>query len=207
MSLNFANGEKVLPGQTLGKVSASIVPGEGVIIRGNKYFCVLKGAAHLGPVDDSGTQVVSVKRDAQKTAGIHLGDTVLARVSKIKQDTVFVHIVCVNGFPISIELEGVIKRRDVREKEVDKIKMQECFIPGDIVKATVASYGDSRRIQLKTHEDQHGVVFARAEDTGVLMFPVSPTEMMCPLTREKEKRKVAIPNFDDYATREEEEEN
>ena len=202
MSVNFSNGDKVLPGQTLGRVSANIIPGEGVIIKGNRYLCVLKGAAHLGPKDSNDTQIVSVRRDSQRTAGIQLNDTVLARVIKIKQDTVFVNIVCVNGHPISIELEGVIKRRDVREKEVDKIQMQNCFIPGDIVKAVVASYGDSRRIQLKTHEDAHGVVFARAEDSGQLMFPISPTEMICPMTKVKENRKVAIPNFDDYATEE-----
>lgn len=204
MSVNFTNGEKVNPGQILGKQDDSITPSHGVIVQSNKYYSVLKGEAHFtkitaDPLNPTITHILTVTRPSSSPqAGIQLGDTVLARVMKIKQDTVFVNIVVVNDHPISIELEGVIKRRDIREKEIDKIDMEECFIPGDIVKAEVASYGDSRRIQLKTHDNDFGVVYARSQETGGLMFPISPNEMICPVTKVKEMRKVAIPDIGDF---------
>lgn len=204
MSVNFINGDSVFPGQILGKISEKIIPGAGVTIKGTKYISLLRGKAYISNPNPQNLQTISIETTNKTTPGINLNDEVLARVQKIKQETVFVNVICVNNNPISIELEGVIKRKDVREKEVDKIEMEECFIPGDIVKAYVASYGDSRRIQLRTCGDNFGVVYARNSDTGNLMFPVNFEEMVCPVSNVREKRKVAMPDFGDYEEVEEE---
>ena len=66
-------------------------------------------------------------------------------------------------------------------------------MPGDVIKARVHSYGDSRKIQLTTIEEQHGVVFAKSQDSGVLLFPVNWTDMVDPVGKGVEKRKVAKP--------------
>lgn len=55
------------------------------------------------------------------------------------------------------------------------------------------SYGDSRKIQLTTVEDGHGVVFAKSSDSGVLLFPIGWTQMLDPVGKGVEKRKVARP--------------
>lgn len=198
MSVNFVNGDLVLPGQILGKISESVIPGHGVTIKGTKYIGLLRGRVTLSNPNLQNLKVISIETSNKETPGINLNDEVLARVQKIKNDTVFVNVICVNNKPISIELEGVIKKKDVRDKEVDKIEMEECFIPGDIVKAHVASYGDSRRIQLRTSDKEFGVVYARSAETGNLMFPVGFEEMVCPYSGVKEKRKVAFPDFGDY---------
>jgi exosome complex component CSL4 len=57
-------------------------------------------------------------------------------------------------------MEGIIRKINVRQSEVDKIQMDQCFLPGDIVKARVVSYGDSRKIFLGTAENDLGVIFA-----------------------------------------------
>lgn len=198
MSVNFVNGDSVFPGQILGKVSEKIIPGHGVSIKGTKYIGLLRGKIFLSNPNLQNLQTISIETSNKNAPGINLNDEVLARVQKIKNETVFVNIICVNNKPISIELEGVIKKKDVREKEVDKIEMEECFIPGDIVKAYVASYGDSRRIQLRTSGNEFGVVYARSEDSGNLMFPLGFEEMVCPFSGVKEKRKVALPDFGNY---------
>ena len=71
--------------------------------------------------------------------------------------------------------------------------MEQCFIPGDVVKARVTSYGDSRKIQLSTAFPECGVVFAQAEVSKSLMFPLDWQKMVCPVTQIVESRKVAKP--------------
>ena len=166
MSINFVEGASVKPGQILGKISEIYEIGDGVAVRGTKMIAVLKGKAFIKENEKTSKKEVYVTRDGNKSLGIAIDDDVITRVQKIKKDTVFVDIIVVNGNPISIPLAGVIKRKDVREKEVDKLRMQDCFIPGDIVKAKVASYGDSRRIQLNTHLPDYGVLFAKSDATN-----------------------------------------
>ena len=40
--------------------------------------------------------------------------------------------------------------------------MEECFLPGDIVKAKILSYGDSKKIYLTTAENELGVMYAKS---------------------------------------------
>ena len=46
------------------------------------------------------------------------------------------------------------------KNKIDKIKMEECFLPNDLVIAKVLSYGDSKKIYLQTMENELGVLFA-----------------------------------------------
>lgn len=68
---------------------------------------------------------------------------------------------------------------NVREFEIDKLQMQRCFKPGDIVKAEVISLGDS--YLLSTARNDLGVVYALSS-SGASMIPISWQEMQCPET-------------------------
>ena len=153
--------------------------------------CVGKASVAPGP---EGKRVVSIrsKQPSQHATCAKIGDEVLARVTKIKDETVFMAILSVNGLPTTNKFDGVVKKKDIREKEVDKIQLDLCFIPGDIVKARVCSYGDSRKIQLATVDDDLGVVFAVCARSGHFMVPLSEEEMVCLQTGTKEKRKAAL---------------
>ena len=74
--------------------------------------------------------------------------------------------------------------------EVDRVVMYEAMRPGDIVRAMVASLGDSRSYHLSTARADLGVIVARSEARGI-MVPLSWKEMQCPLTGAKELRKVS----------------
>ena len=100
---------------------------------------------------------------------------------------------------------GVIRKEDIRLTEVDRVVVNECFLPGDLVSCRVISLGDARQYYLSTAEDNLGVRCAKSKKGHVassleyryrkraLLRPSNWEEMICPLTNEIEKRKVAKP--------------
>lgn len=90
--------------------------------------------------------------------------------------------------------KGVIRSQDVRLTERDKVKIIECFKPGDIVRAVVISLGDGSNYYLSTARDDLGVIFAKSEGgSGGLMYPLDWQHMICEQTGIIEKRKCAKP--------------
>lgn len=71
-----------------------------------------------------------------------------------------------------------------------QIRMEQCFQPGDVVRALVASLGDARSYFLTTARDDLGVVVARSED-GTPLVPQAHDMMRNPRTGLTEGRKVA----------------
>ena len=76
--------------------------------------------------------------------------------------------------------------------------MLKCYRPNDIIKARVLSQqgaGNQMSTILSTVDDDMGVVFARSDDSGLLMIPRTWNDFMCVKTKKKEKRKVAKPEI------------
>ncbi|KAN0060234.1 hypothetical protein ACQY0O_007563 [Thecaphora frezii] len=114
------------------------------------------------------------------------------------------------------DFQGVVRSQDVRNTEKDKVRLGDCFRPGDIVRASVISLGDARSYYLSTAANHLGVIYATASSsslslsdanhpvapsgapgwnvTGNPMQPISWQEMMDPLTGIVEKRKCAKPD-------------
>lgn len=87
---------------------------------------------------------------------------------------------------------GVIRTQDIRSTERDKVKIVECFRPGDIVRAMVLSLGDGSNYYLTTARNDLGVVFARSEGgAGDQMVAIDWETMVCERTGAMEKRKCA----------------
>ena len=86
---------------------------------------------------------------------------------------------------------------DVREFEADKLLIQNCFRPNDIVKAKVIGISEAIRFQegilLSTAQNDLGVILAKSMSFAELMVPLSWEEMQCPRSKIIEKRKVAKP--------------
>lgn len=59
------------------------------------------------------------------------------KVLKIKEDYVTVQILCIENEPIKSFLQGIIRKANVRTSEIDKLKIEQCYLPGDIIKARV----------------------------------------------------------------------
>lgn len=90
--------------------------------------------------------------------------------------------------------KGIIRTQDVRLTDRDKVKIIDCFRPGDIVRAVIISLGDGSNYYLSTAKNDLGVIFARSEGgAGGFMYAVDWQTMICPETGVVEKRKCAKP--------------
>jgi len=123
------------------------------------------------------------------------GSQVLGSITRLFPLQAMLSITVVDGIPLPYgeEFTGVIRTQDVRATEKDKVKIQECFRGGDVVKGLVLSLGDSRSYFISTARNDLGVIFATSE-AGASMEPVSWQEMRCPKTGKFEKRKCAKPD-------------
>ena len=106
------------------------------------------------------------------------------------------HVVSLNSAPYDLgeSFRGIIRTQDVRLTERDKIKMADCFKPGDIVRGEIISLGDGSNYYLTTARNDLGVILARSEGgAGGLLYAVDWQTMICPSTGVIEKRKCANP--------------
>lgn len=124
-----------------------------------------------------------------------ISSLVLARIVKITASQAHTHILSVEHIPLPNFFHGLIRIQDVRRHEIDKLAMEACFNPGDIVKARVISLGDSKSYYLSTAEEDLGVVLARSED-GKRLQPYDWVHMIEPESGILEARKVAKPAVD-----------
>ncbi|KAF2011487.1 hypothetical protein BU24DRAFT_426571 [Aaosphaeria arxii CBS 175.79] len=117
---------------------------------------------------------------------------VLCRVIRLGPRFASVEILAIDDVACRESFQGLIRREDVRATEKDKVRIEEAFRVGDIVRGVVISLGDQSNYYISTAENRFGVVLARSE-AGNKMFPVSWKEFRDPRTGKSEVRKVAKP--------------
>ena len=130
-----------------------------------------------------------------------VGALVIARVTRINFAAASCDVLLCEGRPLAAPFSALIRREHVRDVEVDKVKIEDFFRPGDLVQAVVASLGDARSLFLSTIALAHGVVYARAEaaadgssgGVGRVMRAVAGADgvMEDPVSGRRERRKVA----------------
>lgn len=87
---------------------------------------------------------------------------------------------------------AIIRLQDIRQTEREQIILQDNYRPGDIVRASVLSLGDSQNFYLSTARDDLGVVFAKSIN-GFDLRPIDWQTMYAPASGESERRKCANP--------------
>ena len=176
------------PGQRLGSTHELRV-GDGAYEWGTEIRAAVVGRCSV--LNETGQlPVVSVAHKKAGTLVPTIGETVTCRVSRIASRMATVEILCVGIEPLSEPCAGLIRREDVRDFDLDKVAVHTSFRPGDIVQARVLSLGDARAYLLTTAAFEFGVVSATSTE-GAIMVPISLGEMECPLTKQREPRKVA----------------
>lgn len=182
----------VMPGDVVGS-AAEYYAGTGTYERDGAVRSSIVGTRTILPVGMNGKQAtVAVVREGDVAPPvIEVGSVVLCKVARITAQAAFVDILVVDGRPLQQPFSGVIRKENVRDVEVDKVAIQDCFHPMDVVQAQVASLGDARSYYLSTAAPELGVVSARSL-AGHRLVALSWAEM-----REEgeggatEKRKVA----------------
>ncbi|MCO5568329.1 hypothetical protein L7F22_022028 [Adiantum nelumboides] len=180
------------PGELLGRAS-EYTSGRGTYVWNNKIYSSVVGVERVSqppPFPQDKSPVIEVIGEKQHGAVPEPGLVITGKVGKVMAKSALVDIVCVGSRAVKEKFSGILRQQDVRVTEIDKVEMYNCFRPGDIIKAEVLSLGDARSYVLTTAKNELGVVSATSV-AGAKMVPVSWQEMMCPLTNQKEPRKVA----------------
>ncbi|PWN46936.1 hypothetical protein IE53DRAFT_293056, partial [Violaceomyces palustris] len=171
---------------------------------------------------------VSVQRPQNTFVVPRPDSVVIARVTRVTPRQAHLSILIVDGQPCGsssqstggaanhaagegegTDFQGIVRSQDVRNTEKDKVRMADCFRPGDIVRATVISLGDARSYYLSTASNHLGVIYATSsssssananagpgwDSVGEPMKPISWIEMIDPSNGRIEKRKCAKPDF------------
>ncbi|KAJ5075920.1 3'-5' exoribonuclease csl4-related [Anaeramoeba ignava] len=187
------NKKIIIPGERIGKAS-EYESGKGTYINNNYIY-----SSQLGKIKieskQTGKKIIEIE-NKQETAISKIpkiGDKVTCKVIKINPRLIKVHIYCVEEKQLNEPFFGIILTHDIKSTEIDKIKVENCFKPNDVILAEVISLGESRSFSyyLSTAKDDLGVILSINSD-GFFLFPYSDSEMICHENQSKEKRKVAI---------------
>lgn len=189
----ICENETVTPGEIIGDAT-QIIAGKGAYIspNGRDVISSLTGRLKFTERRHESTNKVVVEVVGHKAHGAvpEPGSVVIARVTKVMAKLASADIMCVGSKAVREKFTGTIRQQDVRATEIDKVDMYQSFLPGDIVRALVLSFGDARAYYLSTAKNELGVLSAQSM-AGATMVPISWTEMQCPLTGQIELRKVA----------------
>lgn len=201
-----------LPGQLLGAAD-KYLPGPGTHIHEEQIYAsiagpVLSSPSHASQLASKSKRapLLSISRPTSTTDPGILGtgsggggtilpqvdSVVLARITRLGVRFATCEILVVDDTVCREAFQGQIRREDIRATEKDKIKMEESFRVGDLVRGVVISLGDSGNYYVATERNELGVVMARSGE-GRLMYPVSWREFRDPVTGRAEPRKAAKP--------------
>ncbi|KAH7371044.1 exosome component 1 [Pyrenochaeta sp. MPI-SDFR-AT-0127] len=206
-----------LPGQLLGSTE-KYLPGPGTHIHEQRIYASIAGPVVSSPSSRPSqstanppsksklTPLLSITRPTTTTDPGILGtgsggggtilpfidSIVLTRITRLGPRFATCEILVVNDTVCREAFQGQIRREDIRATEKDKIKIEDSFRVGDLVRGVVISLGDSGNYYIATERNELGVVMARSEE-GRLMYPVSWKEFRDPVTGRGEARKAAKP--------------
>uniref|UniRef100_A0A914X5B7 Exosome complex component CSL4 n=1 Tax=Plectus sambesii TaxID=2011161 RepID=A0A914X5B7_9BILA len=188
------------------------VPGERLFADGEEHrsgkgthsthgfiYASVAGFLHVvpSPIGEEKASTVEVRRFEDDDHAVpFLGAIVTAKVLNIGSRFAKCSIVCVGNSILSHPFNAQLRREDIQATERDKVEVQKCVRPADVILARVIGLGDNQTsFYLSTAEEELGVVFGTS-DAGFKLIPISWTHMQCSLTGDKEQRKVAkVPNL------------
>jgi exosome complex RNA-binding protein Csl4 len=149
--------EYVVPGDRVG-LTHEYRSGPGTFVRGSHVLASLVGTRVVTPPGagggggdsgggsggasasaGTGLPVVSVQQFRPLAASCipAVGVVVTGRVTAINARVANVEIVCVGGTPVKQSFSGLIRKENVLASETDRIGMEQCCRPGDVVVAEV----------------------------------------------------------------------
>ncbi|KAJ4315415.1 exosome 3'-_5 exonuclease subunit ski4 (Csl4) [Neodidymelliopsis sp. IMI 364377] len=207
-----------LPGQLLGAAD-KYLPGPGTHLHDSQIYASIGGPVVSTPTPKTNTTttttpskpppLLSIPRPSTTTTTNNPGilgpssgggstvlpsvnSTVLALITRLTPRFATCDLLVIDDHVARESFQGQIRREDIRATEKDKIRIEDSFRVGDLVRGTVISLGDQSNYYVSTAENAFGVVMARSEE-GRLMYPVSWREFRDPVTGAGELRKAAKP--------------
>jgi exosome complex component CSL4 len=191
----MSNTPIALPGQLIGPTTANDV-GSGNHIHGDSLIASVAGPLISTPSTSktSKNPTVSILRPTGALLP-EVGTIVLGKITRTNPRQANLSVLALGSTGAHVLTEpfpGIIRQQDIRATEIDKVKVNESFRVGDIVRAVCISLGDERSYYLSTAKNELGVVMAVSE-WGNQMVPVSWREFLDEGMGVREARKVAKP--------------
>lgn len=197
--LRYEIGSTVAPGDRLGSLR-SVKSGIGTFVKGGNVYASLLGTLKL--TENAEQPPVAQVQGSKPIAALQtltVGQVTIGRVLRITSMQAFLEILAttsvMTGETILLKepQQGAIRREDVRTGASEQVKINESFLPGDLVVCRVLALGDQRKYLLTTAAPELGVIYAESSKSGNQMIPSSWKEMTCPESGAKEPRKCARP--------------
>ncbi|MCP9263421.1 BMA-EXOS-1 [Dirofilaria immitis] len=203
----------VIPGDRLFPISEQLKAGIGTYELFGHIYASLAGTLHMYTTTEceevyylenneyerfcylSGKSTTRIRKEKRHVMP-YVGCIVTAKVQNIGQRFAKCAIHCVECSVLSHEFNGILRKEDIMPIEKEKIKLEQCIHPGDIILARVIGFGDNQHSYLLSIvEDELGVV-SGVGDFGERMVPCSFDEIRSTVTDIREPRKVArIPDL------------
>eukprot|EP01068_Selenidium_serpulae_P013836 Selendium_serpulae@DN6015_c0_g1_i1.p1 len=199
----------VTPGQRLGRVEQYTI-GDGTYVVRNYIYASVLGQAHIDNSTDGQLPTLSIRTLSGVPSAPRMSSTIIARVLRVQSRVCHCQILFTNvtsnpaaivdeisrgvhsvNYRVTHSYKAQIRLQDVRQYEVDKVNMLNCFRPNDILRAKVISVGTGVFL-LSTAPLDMGVVIAESAAGGALE-PISCKWMRCAVSGLLEPRKVARP--------------
>lgn len=163
--VEIEEGRVFVPGDEIASDISGYEIGEGCYSMNGKIISSIVGRVKIDVSEDAYGQphkrifVERTQKERKTDIVPNVKDIVTCRVIRINERLAQVNILCVGELPVKVKgFKGFIRKENVRSSEVDKVKIQECFRPGDLVRAKVAALGYSESFELSTAADDLGVV-------------------------------------------------
>ncbi|XP_075210989.1 exosome component 1 Csl4 [Lycorma delicatula] len=188
MKRNKIENAVCVPGLRICLADSTHTAGRGTYERQGYIYSSLAGLLQLIPQEKG--FLVEVHSSNEQSIVPVPGNIVTAEVITINRRFAKCQIKCIGDTVLTRPYRGVLRKEDIRATEKDRVEVYDSVRPGDIILARVLPINEVQSYQLSTAENELGVVIAHSE-AGISMVPVSWTEMQCPKTYHKEKRKVA----------------
>ena len=186
----------VIPGDLLGD-ALSHQSGLGTFEKNGNIYSSITGFTSIESNPENNKPTITVIYDGRSDSTSlvpKVGSVIIGKVTRISFNIVSVSILMFDGgIPLTSKgYSGQIRKENIVAKEIDTLKIEDCFKPGDIIKAEIVSLGDARNYVLSVLQPKYGVIQAKSTSSNSYLIQETLTTMKDPSTGEIVKRKVAM---------------
>lgn len=185
------NDEKIYPGRELCSIDEYQLGTSGVFQKKNKIYASISGQIQINTATHPPT--ISVVNKDSRVLSLKVETIVYAKILNIIRTQCICEIFATKEKTIK-PIQGIIKHENIK-MDYKEFDIFDCFVPGDIIIAKVISIDESNFVYLSVAEPNLGVIFAKSHLSGDIMIPVSWEQMESLETHQREKRKVAKPDY------------
>lgn len=119
-----------------------------------------------------------------------INDIVLGKIIDIEKQRAIVQVLSVNNTSVT-PFDAFIKKEHMGNKNIDWIRVENIFEPGDIILGKIKSLSETKKVLISIEDDELGVLLSKTEENEFLKME-NKNQMICPSTQKVYSKKVAL---------------